>query len=260
MQRNIFDERIKQLCPEELSETWDNPGYQIDCGKTEYDRVLVALEVTGEVIEEAKEYSADLIITHHPLFFLPVRKLCINNYPDNLIFELIESGISVYSTHTNFDKLEGGNNDYIGELLDLKNVQPFKNDNGFCRKGFTGFETNFYEFIKKVSDAFGIDEKHFKISGSLDTPVNTVGWCSGSGSEFIESAAAEGCDLFITGDLKYHDAQKAKGLNLCILDAGHYGTEKIFVENMSQKLIDIFESEYIDIIDSQKDINPYGLF
>lgn len=260
MKRMIFDEIINRLCPQEMSEQWDNPGYQIDCGKSEYDRVLVALEITEAVIEEAREYNVDLIITHHPLMFAPVKKLCVNRYPDKLIFELIENRISVYSTHTNFDKLDGGNNDYIGELLGLRDVQPFGKDNGFCRKGYTSFETNFYELIKKASEAFDIDERYFKISGSVDTPVNVVGWCSGSGSEFIEDACSEGCDLFITGDLKYHDAQKARSLGICILDAGHYGTEKIFVENMVQKLIDMFEMEDIDIIDSQKDINPYGLF
>lgn len=260
MKREKFDYIMNQLCPNDLSDSWDNPGYQIDFGKKEYDRVLVALEVTSQIIEEAKSYNVDLILTHHPLIFNPFKKLIICNYPDKLIFDLMETGISVYSTHTNFDKLHGGNNDYIGEILGLDNVRPFKEDNGYCRVGETSFTINFYELIKKVSESLGVDERYFKITGSVDKQIRKVGWCTGSGAEFIDEAIKEGCDLFITGDLKYHDAQKAKELGICVLDAGHFGTEKIYVENMTQKLINAFEYEIIDIIDSQKDINPYGLF
>jgi len=251
---------IEEICPSALAEPWDNCGFQIDTGVLDYERALVALEVTSEVIDEAEAEGADIIITHHPLIFEPLKHVYYNEFIGNSIFELLSNGISVYSCHTTFDKTVGGNNDYIGELLKLKDVRPFENDNGFCRRGDTAFETTFIEMCHLAADAFDIDEKYFRTVGKLTSLVNTVGWCSGAGGEFIADALREGCDLYITGDLKHHEAQLALESGLCVLDAGHYGTEKIFTENMAAKLRTICcrEDQEIEIVESQADSNPFN--
>ena len=109
----------------------------------------------------------------------------------------------------------------------------------------------------KAAEGFGIDEKHFRCVGDLSAAIDTIGWCSGAGSEFIKAAYDEGCDLYITGDLKYHEAQMAKEMGLCILDAGHYGTEKIFTENMADFLRAGCEDDDVKILESMTDINPF---
>ncbi len=257
MRKEYFIEKLESFCPVDLQENWDNCGFQIDTGKEAYKRVLVALEITGAVIDEAIEQEADLIVTHHPMLFSAIKKIKADDVTGGYICKLIQHGISVYACHTNFDKLDGGNNDYIGALLELEDIRPFDQDNGFCRKGNTPFEATFLEVVHKVSEAFGIEERFFKTVGDLSQNIETIGWCSGAGTEFLEAAVKEGCDLFITGDLKYHEAQMAKELGLCVLDAGHYGSEKIFVENMADMLRLELRMADIEVLESAIDINPF---
>ena len=257
MKRKELIRAIESFCPSAAAEAWDNCGFQVNCGKEEIACVLVSLEVTNEIIDEAIAEGADFILTHHPLLFQGVKKIDDNDVIGNYLIRLIQNQISVYACHTNFDKLPGGNNDYIGKLLELSNVRPFDDDNGFCRKGNTPFETTFIEVVHKAAECFDIDEKYFKCVGDPTTAIDTIGWCSGAGSEFIRAAAEEGCDLYITGDLKYHEAQLAKEMGICILDAGHYGSEKIFAENMADFLRVACEDDDIEILESMTDINPF---
>jgi len=257
MNKKEFVRRLESVCPIELQESWDNCGFQINTDRQDVNRVLVALEITSEIVDEAIEQDADFILVHHPMLFSPLKKIMAEDVVGGFVHKLIRHGISVYSCHTNFDKLDGGNNDYIGALLELDHIKPFEDDNGFCRKGNPPFETTFLELVHKAAEAFDVDEKHFKTVGDLSKVIETVGWCSGAGTEFIEAAHREGCDLYITGDLKYHEAQMAKELGLCILDAGHYGSEKIFVENMADMIRLECRMQEIEITESAIDINPF---
>jgi dinuclear metal center YbgI/SA1388 family protein len=254
VKKNKFVEITESICPPDMAEEWDNCGFQVNTEFEDVERVLVALEITGEVIDEAVEAEADMIITHHPLIFGGIDKVDNNDITGKLIMKLIKQGISVYSCHTSFDKMEGGNNDYLGQVLELNNIEMFENGNRFCRKAVTPFEVTFAEFIHRAADALEISEKYFKACGDLTRTIYSVGWCTGAGAEFIREASDEGCDLYITGDLKYHDAQMAKALGICVLDAGHYGTEKIFVDNMAETLS---MKTNCEIIKSKIDINPF---
>lgn len=258
MNKQKLIECIERICPSETAEDWDNCGFQIDCMPEEVDKVLVSLEVTDAVIDEAVSQGARLILTHHPLLFGGIKKIEYSDVIGGYLIRLIQEGISVYSCHTNFDKAAGGNNDYLGQLLELSEIRPFDRDNGFCRKGQTPFDTTFMEVIHKAGEAFGIDTRHFRWVGDLTKPVETIGWCTGAGSEFIKEARAEGCDLYITGDLKYHEAQLAKEMGMCILDAGHYGSEKIFTENMAAMLLSQCAGEDLTVVQSDCDLNPFG--
>lgn len=257
MRKEYLIEKLESFCPLELQEDWDNCGFQVDTGKHEYKRVLVALEITGEVINEAIEQEADLIVTHHPMLFSAIKKVQMGDVIGGYICKLIQNDISVYACHTNFDKLDGGNNDYIGALLELEDIKPFDEDNGFCRKGNTPFEVTFLEVVHKAAEVFDMEERFFKTVGDLSQTIETIGWCSGAGTEFLEAAKREGCDLYITGDLKYHEAQMAKELGLCVLDVGHYGSEKIFVENMADMLRLELRVADIEVLESAIDINPF---
>lgn len=260
MNKKTLASIIDNFCPNSLAEPWDNCGWQLQCGSLfdEVQKLLVSLEVTDAVIAEALEVEADIIVTHHPLLFSPVKKIDEEDVVGRYLVRLIEAGISVYSCHTNFDKLDGGNNDYMGLLLELENLRPFDKDNGFCRKGNTTFNTTFMEIIHKTSEALQTDEKYFRWVGDLSKPVETIGWCTGAGSEFLKAAKEEGCDLFITGDLKYHEAQLAREMGLCVLDAGHYGSERIFTDNMADMIRDHTFGQDIEIFQSDQDLNPFA--
>lgn len=257
MDKKQLIEIIEDISPSELAEPWDNCGFQIDCMPgSGADRILVSLEVTNDVIDEAVRCGADLILTHHPLIFGGVGRISEEDATGNYLIRLIRAGISVYSCHTSFDKAAGGNNDYFGELLELADIRPFDSGNPYCRRGETSFDITFAEMIHKTAQALNIEEKYFRTVGDLSLPVERVGWCTGAGSEFIEEARKEGCSLYITGDIKYHEAQQALESGICLLDAGHYGTEKIFTENMAGMLYDRLGGE-TEVLQSEVDINPF---
>lgn len=254
MIKEKFYRIMEGICPIELEEDWDNCGIQINTEFQDVERILVALEITDAVIDEAIERDADMIVTHHPLIFGGLHNVDNSNITGKSINRLIRAGISVYSCHTSFDTMEGGNNDHFGEVLGLNDVEPFESGNRFCRKGVTPMEISFQEFIYQAAEALGVSVRFFSATGDLKRKICTVGWCTGSGAEFMREAVDEGCDLYITGDLKYHDAQNAKAMDLCVLDAGHYGTEKIFVDNMAEILS---RKTNCEILKTKIDINPF---
>ncbi len=255
MKTNRLANIIEELAPLGLQEPWDNSGFQINLGTTEISTVLVAMEVTDKVIDEAVFLEADAIVTHHPMLFSPVKCIDDNKVTGNYITKLIKNDISVYSSHTPFDKCDGGNNDYLAKLLHLGDVKVMEADeSGFCRLGFVDGECTIREYIDQISAWLKIDKSFMNFTGNLDTFVEKVGLCTGAGADFASAASKEGCQLFVTGDVKYHDAQNAKEQGLNLLDIGHYGSEKIFVENMAKYLRDNTD---LNIIESSINLNPF---
>lgn len=253
---------IEKISPLSLQEEWDNSGWQILLKDKEEEVccVLVAMEVTSAVIEEAKELGADVIVTHHPLIFGSLNKIDRKNVTGNMLAELIKEGISVYSSHTPFDKCAGGNNWYLAKLLRLLDIKAMKTDDtGFCREGLVDGDCTVGEYIGQVLRWLGLGRSEVAFSGDLNREVRKVGLCTGAGGDFIYAAKEAGCDLFITGDVKYHTAQAAREIGLNVLDIGHYGSERIFTENMVSQLrknLDFPENEKITA--SLEDIDPFS--
>ena len=228
---------IEENCPLSLQESWDNSGFQIKLGNPDITRVLVSLEVTDSIITEAEAYGAELILCHHPMFFTPVRSVDDNSVIGNYICRLITSGISVYATHTPFDKCAGGNNDYLAAKLQLNHVELLPGDEtGICRMGVTDGEYTVCEFVRRTANLLSQDIRQYRVTGDALDRVKKVGICTGAGSEFMETAYEAGCDLFVTGDVKYHTAQLAREMGMNMLDIGHYGSEILFTENMAEQL------------------------
>ena len=256
---------IEVIAPRELEEEWDNCGMQINMGSKEVNRILVALEITKGVISEAMEKNIDFIITHHPLIFSKIDVVDNNNITGNYIIELIKRGISVYSAHTTFDDAFGGNNEYLADIIGLSRVRKIKNKRpstkGAAKEYVIGKMGNFAEPItmeatcRLVESALGV-KGELKTVGDPNKIIRTVGLCTGSGSETMPAAIKNGCDLFITGDVRHHEAQLAKETGICLIDAGHYGTEKIFAENFADKLRKNVGSK-IQILESEVNSNPF---
>ena len=251
-----FADLIETLCPSDTAEAWDNCGFQINGMKQDIDKVLVALEITEAVIDEAQEKGVQLILTHHPLLFSAVKSIDYGEPAGRFLFRLIQKDISVYSCHTSFDRLQGGNNDYFGQLLGFTAVRSFTADNGFCRKGEIRPAMTLKELAGRLSAILNIEKSELRCVGDPQKLLRTAGWCTGAGSEFITDAVREGCDVFITGDLKYHEAQAAKETGICLLDAGHYGSEKIFSRNMAEMLREKSGGRF-SVLESEKDLNPF---
>jgi len=255
MEMKKIIEAIEKIAPLELVPDWDNSGIQIDAGKKEAKKVLVALEITSAVINEAKEKKVDLIVIHHPLLFYPINKIDQSTIIGNQIIELIKAEISVYAAHMNFDLTDGGNIDYLVSKLKLKNVQKFEGDyvGSFGELSET---ISFDEMCRYLKSSF--DVSSIEVVGKTSAIIKKVGICCGAGFsvEAIEQAFQKGCDVYISGDVKYHEAQYARERGICLIDAGHYGTEKFFVQNLTAKLEEVIGKE-VEIIASDQNINPF---
>lgn len=249
---DILDLKLKK----EIAESWDNVGLLVGDLNLEVKKVLLSLELTKSVFEMAKEQQVNLIITHHPAIFSGLKTVVSEN--DNLIFELIRNNIALYSAHTNFDAIEDGLNDYVVSLLDGKNSEILKSDAetvGICRI-FNFEEISMTNFINKVKTKLNINTLRF--TGKLDTMVKCAAIVTGSGADYSEMAFANGAQVFITGDLKYHYALDLKEKGMNIIDAGHFDTECVFPEAMEVFIKKhISEIETIELIKSNVDVNPF---
>lgn len=232
---------MDDIAPLSLQEPWDNSGLQIDYGNEEIERVLVALEITGDIIEEAILKKTNMIVVHHPLIFNPIRSINYKSVEGDYLIRLIRAGIAVYASHTCFDSARNGNNDCLMELLGMQRFSrlsmPGKGfeDSSLARVGMLQEPILFSVFIEKLSDVLK-NPGGIKVSGDNSRLVQKIAVCTGAGGEYYAGAVAANADVFISGDIKHHQAQAAKELGLCIVDAGHFGTEQIFVENMAGQM------------------------
>lgn len=337
-------ELIENIAPKNLAEEWDNVGLHLGAYNMEVSKVLVTLDIDGELVEEAIVNGVNLIISHHPFIFTPLKNIRWDDYKGKLIKKLITHNIGVYCAHTNIDISNKGINYWLGKKLGLQDIQPlaqlfsenlykyviyvpqsYKEDLvkalGDLGAGFIGnyshcifsssgigtfkptegakpfigsinklehVEESRIETIVREKDLSRITKKINKIhpyeevaydiyplenkgniqglgiKGSID-PVDTdeflnhvkksldlstlriagakprkitnVALCTGAGVSEMRNAKYAGAHVFITGDVKYHDAQLAKELGIFLIDAGHYATEKIFIESMTSYLL-----------------------
>ncbi|MDE6357945.1 MAG: Nif3-like dinuclear metal center hexameric protein, partial [Eubacteriales bacterium] len=228
---NIMEEYAKPT----YAESWDNVGLMVGDENSVIKKILVALDINDEVIQEAIDKKCNMIITHHPFIFKGIKSIKASEVSGKRIIKLIDNGINVYSAHTNLDIAKNGTNDTLEDLLKLKNIEnlfPPKDSSeqyGLGRTGELDESMKFSNFIEKVKNALRLDK--LVICGELDTNIKKVGICTGSGGEidFISQAIKTKCDVYITGDLKYHNSQFAKDLGICLIDATHYASEVIIV-------------------------------
>ena len=243
-------EEIASGAPEE----WDNSGVQIRTDKEDIERVLVCLEVTPAVVEEAKEQEADLIISHHPLIFGGVEHLCADDVHEKMLLDLVTAGIDVYSAHLTFDKAPLGNSFFLADLLGMDNIRECEGLPMVA--GDFSLAMNLEELLLHTADMMDLRKGQIRAAGDPGQVIYRAAVCTGAGSEFMEEAKAAGCQALITGDVKYHEAMRAKELGIAVIDAGHYGTEKYFAENFAAQLRDLAGDE-LDVLESAENIDPF---
>lgn len=360
---------LTDLAPQNYAYNWDNVGIQSGSLNQKTENVLVSLDITKEVLNEAKEKNCNLIISHHPVIFDELDSIHDQTATGRLIIDSIKNDITLYSAHTNLDVAKGGLNDYLADLLDINNLEglslkkkknyyklvvfgPEKslekirdeilnNDAGqignysktsFVAKGEGTFkpekgsnphigeagkmarvnefrfetiikeenlskiinllnkvhpyeevaydvyplENNFsdenislgrigqldsscnlIDYVKKIKEKLSLP--YLRYYGNNNSEIKKVALCSGSGADLISKAKYSGADLYITGDVKYHEAQHAEELGLNLIDAGHYGTEKV-VKNLLYSYLSkkVSEKNYnVNIIKSNINTNPW---
>ncbi len=245
---NLINDEIKL----KAHESWDNSGLQIGSKMVYINKIMLTLDLDLEAAEYAVNEKVDLIITHHPFFFSSIKKIDTDTYDGKIIKMLVQNNINLYSMHTSYDMAEKGVNYDLARKLNILNydiLHPINIDNS----GYGGIgeitPRNIVDFTKFVKESLKAD--YVKLyCGDDKKLVKKVAFCGGSGSEFIEDAINLNADVYITGDIKYHQAQTAIKNDLCIIDAGHYNTE---VHSMVS-LKDILEKTNIEVVIFTKNI------
>lgn len=252
---------LNQKFPENLQEGWDNSGLITGDRAKEISKVLVCLDVTSDTVAEAVDFGANLIISHHPLIFSPIKSIVENQGSGSILRSLIQNDIAVYSMHTNFDKAQGGMNDLLCEKLGLVSPREYtpeelvmpnkKSCENFGRVAKLCDPMTLDEFADFVK--ISLDCRALKLFGDGDDRVSKIALCTGSGGDMIYAAYNSGADVYLTADLGHHDAQTAAELGLNLIDAGHFETENI----ICPFLYDLLTCEFPDLFIKKSQAEPF---
>ena len=240
---------IEELAPLHEQEKWDNCGFSVGDPFKEVSKALVALDCTEEVMDEAIECGADIIITHHPLIFGGVKKISPQNWLGRVIYKAVQHNIAIYAAHTNMDKAAGGVSCAMADKLGLQEREFLTPDN-FGVIGMLPEPAGAEELVGKIKDAFGVDV--VRCSKLLEEKITRVAVCGGSGKSFIADAMAKGAQVYVTGDISYHEFYAEKGFML--MDIGHYSSEYGIVDVFANILSKNFPNFAVSI--SKRNYNP----
>ncbi|TDT51082.1 Nif3-like dinuclear metal center hexameric protein [Fonticella tunisiensis] len=349
--------------PPNFAEDYDNVGLILGDEDKHINRILLSLDINDGVIEEAINLKIDMIVSHHPIIFRPIKRILAKDPISSMAIKLIKSDINVYALHTNFDNAGAGMNDILAEMLELDNVSPLTHDhniklyklvvfvpvshhgavleamleagaghignyshcsfniegkgtfkplpgtspfigsigevekvdevrietvadeynykkviermlkahpyeevaydiyplkntivNGAGRTGYLKEAMAFKDFCQYLKHKLGIT--HIKAGGDLNKAVKKVGIVGGSGAGFIKDAIKSNCDVFITGDVKHHEALDAINSGLCIIDAGHHSTEVVALPYIAKYIEEI---NGVECIISKVYTNPFSI-
>ena len=256
---NIINE-MELLAPTYLKEDFDNVGLMVGDKNKEVKKVLLALDCTLKVIEEAKKENVELIITHHPLIFKRPSSITTDTLQGKKIIELIKNDISLYSSHTNLDSVENGLNDTIVSILGFDNskiLEKNKRDDkaGLGRIVSLKESIQLEDLISKIKKSLNINNLRVV---KVKDKVNKIAIINGSGQDFIGKAVALGADCIITGDTTYHFASDYKEMEISILDVGHFASEQITFFNVMENLKEKFKD--VEFITSTVEEDPFSFY
>lgn len=245
---------IENAAPLELAYDWDNSGFLIGDLNAVVNKVYLTLDVTTETVEEAAAMGAQMIISHHPMFFKPVRCLNINDKDGYIVQRLMSCTISLYAAHTTMDTARGGINDVLADKLGIFDTQIIEKNKIYddCGLGRIGslYETiTLREFAERVKKE--LNTPFVRVCGDLNKKIRRAAVGSGACDDLIPAARKMGADVMVTADMKYHNSIDSVESGICVIDAGHYPTE-VFVIDIFEKLL---INKGVEIIKSgEKDI------
>ena len=241
---------LETWAPKDTAQSYDNVGLQVGDAAREVTTALVALDLTPAIIAEAEAMRAELVVTHHPVIFKPIRSVTTGSLVPELIFRMAEAGIALYTAHTNLDAAHGGVSYALAEQLGLHNIQflqpdPVTDDapTGMGAIGTLAESVPLADFLAQAADALGAASLRYA-GPADDTPIGTVAVCGGSGSSLTRTALRAGADAYVTADVTYHlffDVMRPDGsYAMALIDAGHYETEAMTEALLVSRLADAF--------------------
>ena len=235
--------KLEELSPLAYAESWDNPGLLAGRTDKEIKRIYIAVDATTEAIAEAESVGADMLLTHHPLIFKGIKKVNSEDFIGRRILTLLQDDMCYYAMHTNFDVM--GMADAAADELKLQNREvldiTFEDDiakEGFGRLGDLPYPMTVDECAAYVKERFHLQA--VKVFGQGSQQLVRAAISPGSGKSMIAPALGKGADVLITGDIDHHEGIDAVEQGMAVIDAGHYGGEHIFIEDMKNYLQEAF--------------------
>lgn len=239
--------RIEDMAPIGLAYSWDNSGFLCGDKNKDVKKIYLTLDTNVYTVKEAVNKGADMIISHHPIMFGGIKNIDYNTPSGYVISELIKNDIALYAAHTTMDTAKGGLNDILAEKLGIESVDIIERNDDFegCGLGRIGKLKNavtLSDFAVNVKKA--LDTPFVRVSGNADTMISTVAVGSGACSDLIPMAAEMRADVMVTADMKYHIAIDSVESGICVIDAGHYPTERFVMDIFGH----LFENSEIELI------------
>ncbi|MBR2722324.1 MAG: Nif3-like dinuclear metal center hexameric protein [Clostridia bacterium] len=244
-------EYLNEKIPRSLSCEWDNDGLMC-CpdDSAPVRRVLVALDVTDEIARIAVEEGYDVILSHHPLVFRPLRALEGSNFVASKVIKLLLAGVSVMSFHTRLDAVEGGVNDVLCQALGILDVSVLADgEERIARIGHLEAPITLAEFAERVKAATGA--RMLAVSDA-DKPVSTVALMGGSGGDAVSAARAAGADTYLTGELSHHALTDAPEMGINLIAGGHFETEHLVCDRLRDLVLEADASIEVTVRSSNR--------
>ena len=240
---------LESFAPLRLAEEWDNVGLLVGDRSTPVTKILTCLTITPDSVAEAIHHDADLIVTHHPMPFRPLKRLTTDSIVGTMLVDLIRHGIAVYSPHTAFDSALNGINQQLAEGLGLSNIKPLKElptdpacpdseQIGSGRFGQLSEKAELSEIIARAKTLLSIDG--LQIVGDASASVSRIAVACGSAGQFLNDAIRAGCDALLIGETNFHTCLEAEAAGVQLVLPGHYASERFAVERLS----DVLQTEF----------------
>jgi len=249
-------EIAERLAPPELAEAWDNVGLQVGNPNWPVKRVWVALDPLPQVVSDACEAGVDLLITHHPLIFKPLKSIDCTSHIGSIVREALVNCLTIFAAHTNLDSVSDGVNDTLAHRIGLQDLIPLCGDTpmgddgredtvedqghgrekvqGLGRIGVLPQKLSLKELAIQVKKTLGL--KNVTMAGNSTLSVDRVALCSGSGGSLMGDFFASKAQVYISGDLRYHDAREVEIAGRGMIDIGHFASEHLIVDVLAGKL------------------------
>lgn len=250
-----IESALYALAPKALAAEWDNVGLLAGSADREVRSVLVALDITEPVVDEAERMGADLIVSHHPVIFHPVKSITDRDPSGRLLIRLVRSGTGAVCMHTNLDAAQGGVNDALASALGLQDAAPAA-EGGIARIGTLPETMALPGFLARVRNALRPNGIRYVDGGR---PIRKVAAGGGACGDFLWEAAALGCDAFVTADLKYNHFLDAGVLGLTVIDAGHFPTEDVVCPMVVRYLREKFPEVQVEKSAVHREVIQYAV-
>lgn len=244
-------EKLEERIPRSLSCSWDNDGLMCCADENkEVHRVLVALDITAEIVEKAIAGGYDAVVSHHPFVFRPLKAVEPSFPVAKKVIRMLVAGVSAISFHTRLDAVCGGVNDTLADALGLTEVIPFGNDGETIgRIGYLKTECSLEDFAKQVK---AVTDAPCVTVADGGVPVKRVAILGGSGSDDVMAAKSAGADTYLSGELAHHYLTDCPELEINLIAAGHFYTENPICEKLRQVLLEIDSHLTVDLANSNR--------